>query len=71
MNKDNQSFDLNLYEEQSEINRIILWDDTLLVYGSWNTLPNWKELKKACKKTLWFKRTTQDNRDLLINSIIK
>ena len=40
MNKDNQSFDLNLYEEQSEINRIILWDDTLLVYGSWNTLPN-------------------------------
>ena len=62
---------LSLFEEQTNINSIVLWDDTLLVYGSWNSLPNWKELKKAYKKTLWFNKTKQDNRDLLINSIIK
>lgn len=58
-------------EMATEIERIIIWDDSVNVYGHWDTLPGWKELKKAYQKTIWFHRTKEDNRDFLLGSILK
>lgn len=53
------------------VNSTILWDDDVYVYGKWDTIPNWKELKVAYSKSIWFKRTKVELRDIRINSIIK
>ena len=58
-------------ERQTEIERIIIWDDSVNVYGCWNTLPGWKELRKAYQKTIWFHRSKEDNREFLLNGILK
>ena len=58
-------------EMATEIESIIIWDDSVKVYGHWDALPGWKELRKAYQKTIWFHRTKEDNRDLLLNGILK
>ena len=58
-------------EMQTEIERIIIWDDSVHVYGHWDELPGWKELRKAYQKTIWFHRSKEDNRDYLLNGILK
>jgi hypothetical protein len=54
----------------SEIRRMILWDDTMLVYGAWNGMPSWKELRRAYEKTLWFAIDEQAKRDRTLRSIL-
>ncbi len=56
--------------EIREINHTILWNEELYVYGVWDRIPNWKELKKAYEKSIWFKRTKEELRDIRINSVI-
>ncbi len=58
-------------ERQTEIERIIIWDDSVHVYGHWDALPGWKELRKAYQKTIWFHKSKEDNRDYLLNGILK
>jgi hypothetical protein len=60
----------NYASEIQGINTTILWDEDLYVYGIWDKIPNWKELKKAYEKSIWFKRTKEELRDIKINSII-
>jgi len=52
------------------IENVILWDDSVNVYGVWDKLPGWKELKKAYQKTIWFSITTEEMRDRKLNSIL-
>lgn len=52
------------------IESIILWDDSVNVYGVWDKLPGWKELRKAYEKTIWFSITVDEKRDRKIKSIL-
>lgn len=58
-------------EQPSGIESIIIWDDGVNVYGVWDKLPGWKELKKAYQKTIWYSRSTEDNRDFLLGSLLR
>ena len=58
-------------ELSTEIERLPLWDDSLLVYGVWDTMPNWKQLRQAYERTWWFHRTTDKLRDLQLDRILK
>lgn len=53
------------------IQRLPIWDDYLLIYGVWETMPNWKQLRQAYEKTWWFHRTTDQLRDLQIDRLLK
>jgi hypothetical protein len=37
-------------ELPTEIERLPLWDDYLLVYGVWDSMPNWKQLRQKNSK---------------------
>ena len=58
-------------ERQTEIERIIIWDDSVHVYGHWDILPGWKELRRAYENTIWYHRTKEDNRDFLLGSLLR
>lgn len=55
----------------SEIERLPLWDDCLLVYGVWDSMPNWKQLRQAYERTWWFHRTKDELRDLQLDRLLK
>jgi len=58
-------------EDKSQLKSFIDWHDHIFIYDKWETMPNWKELKKAYQKTIWFHTTTQQNRERLLNNILK
>lgn len=61
-----------LGNDSVHIKSIILWShDDLFIYGSWDKLPNWKELKKYYRKTLWFNKTKSEKRNLILKSLLK
>ncbi len=57
-------------EEQSEIQRHIQWSNYILVYGIWDSKPNWKEMRRAYEETWWFHKTKQEKRDTKLNDIL-
>jgi hypothetical protein len=57
-------------ESESNIERTILWGDSMYVYGAWDSMPNWKELKQAYERTWWFHRTYDEIRDIQLNRIL-
>lgn len=57
-------------EYPTMIRKLILWDDSIKVYGAWWGLPNWKELKRAYEKTLWFKTTKEEIRERKLKSVL-
>ena len=57
-------------EDKSELKSLILWDDVMYVYGIWDTKPDWKQLRQAYERTLWFKKTKSEFRDSQINRIL-
>lgn len=58
-------------ELPTEIERLPIWSDYLLVYGVWDSMPNWKQLRQAYERTWWFHRTTDELRDLQLNRLLK
>jgi len=58
-------------ELPTEIERLPLWDDSLLVYGVWDSKPNWQQLRQAYERTWWFHRTSDELRDLQLNRLLK
>ena len=64
--------DLSAYyfEINTRIDSIILWHDSLFVYEVWDSMPSWKELRKAYDKTWWFHKTKQQKRDNTISAIL-
>ena len=57
-------------EDKSELKSLILWGDVMYVYGIWDIKPNWKQLRQAYERTLWFKKTKSELRDSQINRIL-
>lgn len=65
-----KEFETYVSDYQSEIKRLILWYGQMLVYGAWNGMPSWKELRRAYEKTLWFAIDDQTKRDRTLRSIL-
>lgn len=42
-----------------------------IVISIWDNMPNFRELKAAYNKTLWYRKNTQEKRNLIINNILK
>lgn len=61
----------NIVADIRDIEYTILWNETIRVFGVWDNIPNWKELKKAYKKTNWFKNSIEKERDLKINTLLR
>jgi hypothetical protein len=54
----------------TQVQSLPIWHDYLLIYGVWDKLPSWKELRKHYERTWWFHKTIQDKRDITINKLI-
>lgn len=54
----------------SQVQSLPIWHDYLLIYGVWDKLPDWKELRKHYERTWWFHKTIQSKRDITINKLI-
>ena len=63
-------YDAYVCDNPSEIKRIILWSDSMNVYGVWDSMPAWKELRRAYEKTIWFSTDEQIKRDRTLRSIL-
>lgn len=63
--------DGKFYYLPSIIRSTPIWDDDLMVYGIWDKLPNWKELRKYYERTWWFHKTKEEVRDIKMNSILR
>lgn len=65
-----RTFQRNMCDNETEIERIPLWGDDLLVYGVWDTMPNWKQLRQAYERTWWFHRTTDELRNIQLDRLL-
>jgi len=54
----------------TQVQSLPIWGDDLLIYGVWNKLPGWKELKKSYQRTWWFHKTIEEQRDIMINQLL-
>ena len=59
-----------LAEIETKIERLPLWYDELLIYGAWDSKPNWKQLRQAYERTWWFYRDEDEKRDIQLNRIL-
>lgn len=59
-----------LGELETNINRLPIWHDDILIYDIWDSKPNWKQLRQAYEKTWWFFRTDQEKRDIQLDRIL-
>jgi len=59
-----------LYNKRSETEGTILWFDEVFVYGAWDKMPTWQELRPHYQKTWWFRETKRKKRNRIINTII-
>ena len=48
-----------------------MWHDYLLIYGVWDSMPTWKQLRQAYERTWWFHRNVDELRDLQLNRLLK
>lgn len=67
---DNKEYTNFVGEIPTEVQRLILWSDDMLIYGAWDSMPSFRELKQAYERTWWFYRTEQEKRDLQLNRIL-
>lgn len=70
-NKKGETKNGSFYYLSSIVQSLPLWNDSMLIYGVWDKLPNWKELRKHYERTWWFHKTTEEKRDIKINSLIQ
>jgi hypothetical protein len=64
-------YDAYVCDNPSEIKRITLWNDSMNVYDVWDSMPAWKELRRAYEKTIWFSTDEQIKRDRTLRSLLK
>jgi hypothetical protein len=67
---EDKTYSADFYEIDTRINRLVLWFDDLLVYGLWDKLPTWKELKPYYEQTWWYNRTLDEKRDIQLQRIL-
>ena len=68
---ESKTYENYMAEIPTEIQRMPLWSESLLVYGVWDSKPNWKQLKQAYERTWWFHRTIDELRDIQLDRLLK
>ena len=58
-------------ELPTEIQRLPLWNDYLLIYGVWDSMPTWYQLRQAYERTWWFHRTKDELRNIQLDRLLK
>ena len=58
-------------ECETEIQRLPMWHDYLLIYGVWDSMPTWQQLRQSYERTWWFHRNVDELRDLQLNRLLK
>ncbi len=66
---DGKNFKNYIAEIPTGVDRLILWGDSMLIYGCWDSMPNWKQLRQAYERTWWFHRTKDELRDIQLERI--
>lgn len=65
---------LNRYSTVSEygysVTDFIEWGDEIYIFKIWKSMPNWKELKKYYKKTMWYDLGVIENRNKIIKGLL-
>ncbi len=46
----------------------IEWDESIYIFGVWKSFPDWKEIKKAYKKTFYFRENRKDKINRILNT---
>lgn len=57
-------------EDRAELQYMPLWGDQMAVYGVWDNMPDWKQLRQAYEKSWWFYRDDSELRDIQLNRIL-
>lgn len=57
-------------DQESLISRHTQWFNSIMIYGVWDSFPNWKELKVAYDKTFWYYKTKDEKRNIILNNIL-
>jgi hypothetical protein len=70
INPDGEIKEYDVCYLSTQVQSLIVWDDDMLIYGVWDKIPNWKELRKHYERTWWFKKTIQQKRDIMLNTLI-
>lgn len=68
--RDGTEFEKKVCDLPSKIQSLILWHDSIEVYGVWDKIPTWKELRVAYEKTIWFGKTIEEKRDRKLRFIL-
>jgi hypothetical protein len=68
--RDGTDYEAHPYDLQSQIQRLILWHDSMDIYGVWDKMPTWKELRVAYEKTIWFGMSIEEKRDRKLRAIL-
>lgn len=53
-----------------EVKSHIDWSDSIWVYGLWDSMPGWKEIRKSFRRTQWYSRSPQEERDFKLKQIL-
>jgi hypothetical protein len=69
-NHDGKEYMNYVGELPTEIVRLPLWGDSMLIYDVWDSKPNWKQLRQAYERTWWFWRSDEEKRNLQLNRIL-
>lgn len=68
---DGKTFQNHIAELETEVQRLPIWHDYVLIYGVWDSMPNWKQLRQAYERTWWYHRTTDELRDIQLDRLLK
>lgn len=55
----------------TEIQRFVIWDDFMLVYGAWDHNPSWKELRVPFSNTMFTYESPDIVRERKLNSLLR
>jgi hypothetical protein len=69
---DNEGSTSTVSERGQEIDYVIPWGNTeVYIFGKWNSMPDWKSLRRAYEKTMWYRVDKDEHRDRMIDILLK
>ncbi len=68
---DGNGISISVGERGSEIKSAIPWGSSeVYIFGKWTSVPDWKQLRRAYEKTIWFYSDQEQLRDRAISSLM-
>lgn len=61
---------LPVWERSTDFSYHIEWSDSIFIFGHWKQMPNWKELRQAYERSIWFYKDQSKLREQQLNRIL-